>query len=380
MSDKTHIQWTDATWNPVTGCSIVSAGCTNCYAMRLAGTRLKNIPSREGLTKEVNGNHVWTGEIRFNIQALDEPLRWAKPRMIFVCAHGDLFHEGVSDEVIDQVFAVIARSPRHTFQILTKRESRMHDYIRSIEELSLSNPELMKHRWAAAAGNLGPNHQAPVEVTWPLPNVWLGVSVEDQKSADQRISVLLNTPAAVRWISAEPLLGPIDLTKLPLHGRETYDALAQADQARYSHAESHRLDWVVLGGESGPEARLMHYKWEETIRLQCEAAGVPYFRKQWGEWKPISAMLEDEHVRLYRSNKRAAPHQDQAAIDESYGRTCTVDACIMHADGKRFDDPAAPMAFNSDGGFPMTMFKVGKKAAGSTLNGIEHQAWPEAAA
>ena len=121
MGDQTKIEWTNATWNPITGCSVVSAGCTNCYAMRLAGTRLKHHPSRKDLTILRGGNYVWNGEVRFNENWLDQPLKWSKPRMIFVCAHGDLFHEAVPFEWIDQVFAVMALCPQHTFQVLTKR-------------------------------------------------------------------------------------------------------------------------------------------------------------------------------------------------------------------------------------------------------------------
>ena len=121
MSDGTKIEWTDATWNPITGCSVVSPGCTNCYAMKLAGTRLQHHPSRTGLTKDTKAGPVWTGEVRFNEQWLDEPLRWKRPRMIFVCAHGDLFAEGVPDEWIDKTFAVMALAPQHIFQVLTKR-------------------------------------------------------------------------------------------------------------------------------------------------------------------------------------------------------------------------------------------------------------------
>ena len=129
MADHTKIEWTDATWNPITGCSIVDAGCTNCYAMHLAGTRLKHHPSRAGLTRETGGRPKWTGEVRCNREWLDQPLRWRRPRMIFVCAHGDLFHESVPDDWIDQVFAVMALAPQHTFQVLTKRADRMHRYM-----------------------------------------------------------------------------------------------------------------------------------------------------------------------------------------------------------------------------------------------------------
>ena len=250
MSDGTKIEWTDATWNPIVGCSVVSPGCTNCYAMRLAGTRMKHHPSRAGLTRDSKAGPVWTGEVRFMEQWLIQPLRWAKPRMIFVCAHADLFHEAVPDEWIDRIFAVMAMAPQHTFQVLTKRPERMREYLHSPVVIdSIAN----------AAHDIDGGIGAPI---LPLPNVWLGVSVEDQRRADERIGILGSTPAALRWVSAEPLLGRIDF---------------DIDQLQV-------IDWVVAGGESGPGARPMHPDWARSLRDQCAAAGVPFLFKQWGEW------------------------------------------------------------------------------------------------
>jgi protein gp37 len=138
MADSTKIEWTDATWNPITGCSVVSPGCTNCYAMRLAGTRLAHHESRAGLTRDTKAGPVWTGEVRFNEQWIDQPLRWRKPRLIFVCAHGDLFAEGVPDEWIDRVFAVMALAPQHTFQVLTKRSARMREYMSAARRAAIA--------------------------------------------------------------------------------------------------------------------------------------------------------------------------------------------------------------------------------------------------
>ena len=202
MADGTHIEWTDATWNPITGCSVCSRGCTNCYAMTLAGGRLKHHPSRAGLTQDSKAGPVWTGEVRFNEGWLDQPLRWQRPRRIFVCAHGDLFHENVPDEWIDRVFGVMATAPRHIFQVLTKRAERMRTYMAS----HYSAHGRMK--WGVAAGRpLTEYRDWPL----PLPNVWCGVSAEDQERAEERIPMLLETPAAVRFVSAEPLLGPLDI-------------------------------------------------------------------------------------------------------------------------------------------------------------------------
>ena len=253
MSDNSKIEWTDATWNPITGCSIVSPGCTNCYAMRLAGTRLKDHPSRKGLTKCVNGNHVWTGEVRLNEQWLMQPIRWRKPRKIFVCAHGDLFHESVPDEWIDRVFGVMALAPQHTFQVLTKRSKRMQAYIEAPSEKRIKE---MLH-WQHFDND-------PLWPGWPLPNVWLGVTAEDQQRADERIPDLIETPAAVRFVSVEPMLGPVDLTKL-FHTPRDFAA---------------GLHWIICGGESGHSARPMQPEWAMSLRDQCREATVSFFMKQ----------------------------------------------------------------------------------------------------
>lgn len=289
MADKTSIEWTDATWNPITGCSVTSPGCTNCYAMQLAGTRLAHHPSRAGLTHEVNGNHVWTGETRFNEQWLDQPLRWRKPRMIFVCAHGDLFHESVPDEWIDRVFAVMALAPHHVFQVLTKRAARMREWIASRPvDTVYENMRVLTHPISR-----GPNPFS-IRADWPLPNVWLGVSVEDQARADERIPDLLATPAAVRWLSCEPLLGPVDLTCIRFQnargGQEDWDAL-DLHLVEGEAPDGAVLDWIVVGGESGGKARPMHPDWARSLRDQCAAAGVPFLFKQWGEWGRIADQM-----------------------------------------------------------------------------------------
>lgn len=300
MADGTHIQWTDATWAPITGCSVVSPGCTNCYAMKLAGTRLAHHPSRAGLTRNSKAGPVWTGEVRFNEEWLTQPLKWKRPRKIFVCAHGDLFHESVPDEWIDRVFAVMALAPQHTFQVLTKRARRMHIYLNDprtkarIGEIVFVN--LM--RWNGLKPPLrAEDWRHDARRPWPLPNAWLGVSAEDQARAEERVPWLLDTPAAVRWLSAEPLLGPIDFDKFcpsggplrgdpfPLTGRMIYAAARGFDDSINACAGyTGKLNWIVVGGESGPGARPMHPDWARSIRDQCEAAGVAFFFKQWGEW------------------------------------------------------------------------------------------------
>ncbi len=259
MSDKTKIEWTDEVWNPIAGCSIKSSGCDNCYAMTMAH-RLEamGLPKYQGTTRKSGNRTIWTGKINFDGNALLNPLLWKKPRRIFVNSMSDLFHENVKDEWIDQVFAVMGLCPQHTFQILTKRPERMRDYINSRK----------KNIYMAGQWIYAPNNETPM-FSWPFKNVWLGVSVEDQKTADERIPYLFDTPAALRWISAEPLLGTIDLWEW-LPDREL--------------DEVGGIDWVVVGGESGPKSRPMHPNWARSLRDQCKAAGVAYFFKQWGEW------------------------------------------------------------------------------------------------
>lgn len=361
MADGTHIEWTEATWNPITGCSLASPGCTNCYAMQLAGTRLAHIPSRAGLTHPSKAGPVWTGEVRFNEEFLTQPLRWKRPRMIFVCAHGDLFHESVPDEWIDRIFAVMALCPQHTFQVLTKRSARMREY--------LTTPGRHTAILSAAAdvGNrtiVFGKPPAPIW-PWPLPNVWLGVSVEDQQRADERIPDLLATPAAVRWISAEPLLGPVDLG-VAWHGESALDSYCWGDCAwcenghppltnchlgRQSEAEHLKdrsgLDWVVVGGESGSKARPMHPDWARSLRDQCAEAGVPFFFKQWGEWMPVTyfdGCSDDFDYDFYDGSRRLLGAVAPKALMESH-------------EGQ---DYAA----------------IGKKRAGRLLDGVEHNGMP----
>ncbi len=298
MADGTKIEWTDATWNPVTGCSVVSPGCTNCYAMTLAGTRLRHIASRAGLTRDSKAGPVWTGEVRLNEEWLTQPLRWRAPRMVFVCAHGDLFHASVPDEWIDRVFAVMALAPQHVFQVLTKRARRMREYLSGDRDGRVARACV--DLWTDGA--VKPTADWPVESIgdidmpddlkmrcWPLSHVWLGVSVEDQARANERIPELLETPAAVRWVSAEPLLGPVDFREIAVDGVLTVDALTgiHSDDENgpitgvVGSPDPH-IDWIVVGGESGPGARPMQVGWARAIVEQCKASGTKCFMKQLG--------------------------------------------------------------------------------------------------
>lgn len=294
MADKSKIEWTDATWNPIVGCSVVSPGCTNCYAMRLAGGRLAHHPSRAGLTVDSKAGPVWNGEVRLVEEWLDQPLRWRRPRMIFVCAHGDLFHESVPDEWIDRVFAVMALATQHTFQVLTKRATRMRDYVSTrAGDYMVVMPEA-----ARIAGATLQDCKRAGLLSWPLSNVWLGVSAEDQSRANERVPDLLATPATVRFVSAEPLLGPVNLGRTEARPG-LLDAL-RGHQHSFGGVSIHpRIDWVIVGGESGPGARPMHPDWARSLRDQCQAAGVAFHFKQWGEFVSVSEVAgPGDHIRF----------------------------------------------------------------------------------
>ncbi|MHA4819452.1 DUF5131 family protein [Streptomyces aculeolatus] len=267
MAETSKIEWTDATWNPVTGCTKVSPGCDNCYAETFA-ERWRGVPS----------HHFENGfDVTLRPERLQQPESWRKPRRIFVNSMSDLFHEKIPDSFIAEVFATMARTPQHTYQVLTKRHGRM----RSL----LSRPSFR-------------DNLAAVSPHWPLPNVWLGVSVEDQKWADVRIPALLATPAAVRFVSAEPLLGPIDLYGpiVPGRGRPklTYWLTGRPywDESKATTTSTGltmaplstgpRIDWVIVGGESGPGARPMDLAWTELIADQCRGSEVAVFIKQLG--------------------------------------------------------------------------------------------------
>lgn len=296
MAGKTNIQWSQHSWNPLAGCSIVTPGCRLCYAMKLA-PRLARMgqPLYAGLTKETKGGAVWTGEIRRAAESvLMAPLKRKKPTTYFVNSMSDLFHENVPDEWIDKIFAVMAIADQHTFQVLTKRAERMQDYCTRLRST--------------------PKRFGMVLENGYLPNVWLGVSTERQKEADERIPLLLDTPAAVRFISAEPLLGPVDLTRLCIRPQKPGSIRAgihlNAVAGRYCESgmpyfgdwdvrgpcppasEQRRLDWVIVGGESGHGFRKMDPAWAEDILAQCKAAGTAVFMKQMSGRAPIPPLMQ----------------------------------------------------------------------------------------
>lgn len=297
----TKIQWTDQVWNPTVGCSRASAGCENCYAERVAHRGMQD--AHRGLTVMGSRGPRWTGEVRLLPERLAEPLRWRKPRRVFVDSMSDLFHPEVPFEFAAAVFGVMAATPRHTYQLLTKRPERMAEFFRWLRDDAW--PDGPASQLAAfAAGELGDGSDSSRDShffaldgkanrdVWPLPNVWLGTSVENQATADERILHLLDCPAAVRWISAEPLLGPIDLRSLPFGPVEPRPRMLDALTAGSNSATPWHLDWVVVGGESGPGARACDVAWVRSIVAQCQAAEVPVFVKQLGA-RPVSGLGSD---------------------------------------------------------------------------------------
>jgi protein gp37 len=249
MAD-TSIEWTDATWNPVAGCTVLTAGCINCYAMRMAA-RLEAMGTEKyrGLTRKSGKRTVWTGKITLDEKALDTPKVWSKPRKVFVNSRSDLFHPEVPVNFILRVWQVMQATPRHTYQILTKRPKRMAEVL------------------------AGPDFAI-------LPNVWLGASVEDGKVLD-RLDAIRSVPAAVRFVSLEPLIGSV----------------VDGDLAG--------IDWAIVGGESGPRAREMKPEWVDEIEAMCRRSGTAFFFKQWGG-KNKKAAGRTLHGRTYDEMPDAA--------------------------------------------------------------------------
>jgi len=315
MSTATKIEWTDRTWNPVRGCSRVSPGCDECYAMKFAHRFSGPGKPYEGLTTLRRGKVDWTGVARFIPEALAEPLSWRKPQRVFVNSMSDLFHHSLTNEEIAAVFGVMAACPHLTFQVLTKRPARMLEWfgwhkmqadadgepwIPIIREAVSSLPEKLSERLVEDGCA---RDGVPELEPWPLPNVWLGVSTENQQTADERIPLLLRCPAAVRFVSAEPLLGPLELQRA-LQAERCRSISPHAPRLRCGlpagHEEYHNhtvlmetgspwfgpspIDWVIVGGESGPGARRSHLDWFDSIVDQCGAAQVPVFVKQLGAY------------------------------------------------------------------------------------------------
>ena len=284
VGDRTGISWTrstgedgtarpGATWNPISGCSKLSPECKHCYAER-DWHRLTHLPAYHG--------RAFT-DVALHEDRLDQPIRWNRPRLIFVCSMSDLFHEVVPDAFLDRIFAVMSVCPQHTFQILTKRAERMQRYLaapgrreaiaKAAEGLEAKQPlDWVRADGCEAAERGGdPAEDRKWLPRWPLPNVWTGVTVGNQEAANERIPHLLNTPSVLRFLSCEPLIGPVDLRPWLM-----------------------ALDWVICGGESGPKGRPMHPAWYADLRDQCKDARRPFFFKQHGEWIPGNTANNDQ--------------------------------------------------------------------------------------
>lgn len=353
---ETGISWTDETWNPIRGCSRVSEGCRNCYAEGVAARFSGPGQPYEGLAIMGQSGPRWTGKVRLIEKQLNLPVRWMKPRRVFVNSMSDLFHESLAFEEIDRIFDAMALCRQHTFQVLTKRAGRMLEWSKTLRQRRpIPGKGVCTGGSPFCQGEACPNHESDVgwcSSPWPLPNVWLGVSAERQKEADERIPLLLQTPAALHWISAEPLLRPLDLgpslcpVGAPGHcvdiDGQWWHAPGTCQHCRPG------LGWVVVGGESGPGARPMHPDWARSLRNQCAVAGVPYHFKQWGEWAPVGRF------------------QDLRMSDEWCDGEAPV--CPLIGDIRGYE------ALIDSGTWLMQ--RIGKRAAGCSLDGREWHEFP----
>lgn len=322
---RSSIQWTDSTWNPVLGCSPVSEGCRNCYAASMAYRFRETDSVFYHLADRRCGRAVFNGGIHTNEAQKLAPLTWRKGRLVFVGSMTDIFHENIPDFIRTDIFAVIAACPQHVFQMLTKRPKLAVDYFRRTDMASL--------RTAMRGLDLPGIDRLPS--TWPLPNVWMGASMENQPAANERMGDLLRIPAVVRFASVEPMLGPISL-RIPCApfwgGKNTRWTLP--------------LDWVIAGGESGPGARVSDPRWFRNLRDECAVFRVPFLFKQWGEFYP------DDYE----------PDSDRPLI-----RAVWSDGVKWHPSPRLVD------RFRHDA---TLMVRVGKKRSGRLLDGREHNAFP----
>jgi protein gp37 len=355
MARTSKIEWTERSdWNPIRGCTRVSEGCRHCYAERMAGRFSKPGMWGHGIAERTPAGARWTGRVELIEERLTLPLRWRKPAKVFVNSTSDLFHESIPDEWIDRVFAVMALCPQHTFQVLTKRSQRLLNYVSGAHGV-----RAVRSFVGRKARAIDPAY--PV-IKWPLPNVWLGVSAEDQHRADERIPDLLATPAAVRFVSCEPLLGPIDMTHIDIDGDSMVTPLRAHTAAELSeqwgepvHEGQPCLDWVIVGGLNGPHARPMHPDWARGLRDQCAGAGVPFFFKQWGEWAPTHPNW---------------PRADRVIV--AADGTIYQPQDLAYPDGARCGD-----AIRAGHGADLcTMYRVGKSRSGRLLDGREHNEMP----
>jgi protein gp37 len=298
MSTNSRIEWTEATWNPILGCTKVSPGCDHCYAITQATIRAgsphpKVAEAFAGLTERTDAGMDWTSRVNLLPERLMQPVKCRKPKRWFVNSLADMFHDDVPDKFIAEVFAVMAWAGWHTFQLLTKRHGRLRSLMNDPAFV-----ELVRRAYRALYGAGAPAR----DIEWPLPNVWIGVSAEDQHWAATRVHALLQTPAAVRWVSAEPLLGPIDLRNLKARNGALIDALCgdvKSPDGEIYAACPGSVSWVVAGGESGPGARPMQPDWARALRDQCRDAGVAFLFKQWGAHRWVAGSRWDEETQCW---------------------------------------------------------------------------------
>lgn len=359
---STKIEWCDRAWNPISGCQPTSSGCLNCYAKRMA--------------PRLAGRYGYPADDPFrptmHPDKLPNPLHWKKPAIVFVNSMGDLFHKDIPDEFIAAVFGVMAASPQHFFIVLTKRPERMRAWFKWVgnhcsdnahadpagEVLSKYAARVVNEEFALKLCDGYP----PGYNWWPLPNLALGVSVEDQKTADERIPLLLQTPAACRMLSYEPALGPIDIVR-PIGDKFMRDmGLEPVGTHAVSMSGEHGLHWVVSAGESGTAKgiRPAHPEWFRNVRVQCAAAGVPYFFKGFGAWGVYS-----EHVEGTRK---------RAGIAHDHGNTGGTRRIRIDLDGNDRTDENLN-EFRLPTGW-VDLYKVGKKKSGAMLDGVEIKQYP----
>lgn len=347
MPQKSPIEWTDATWNPWHGCHKVSQGCKNCYMFR----DKKRYGQDPNAVKRAADKTFYA------------PLKWSEPRTIFTCSWSDFFIEE-ADPWRDEAFAIMALTPQHTYQVLTKRPDRMREYLADIHtpgrigSIAIKLREKLNITFPNADFKCEPLGYGDPGAEWfPLPNVMLGVSVEDQKTANERIPLLLQTPAAVRFLSIEPLLAPVDLTnKDRMCGSYLEPAHVGSNLETYDRPD---IDWVIVGGESGPDARPMHPDWVRSIRDQCQAAGVPFFFKQWGEWMPALREVAGDYNPGWQPQKGDYKYEFRRM--GRYGRIFEPGQVQV------------PDYTNGDMGF----WRLGKKKSGRILDGRTWDEFPE---
>ncbi len=315
---ETKIEWADRVWNPVTGCTKVSEGCRHCYAERIAGRFWKD--------------RKFT-EVQCHEDKLKNPLRWKKPSRVFVNSMSDLFHPDVPDDFIDEIFAVMGLCQDHKFIVLTKRPERMVIWFSDIGGTT-------RRDWILSAAGRLLNINRIKFCEWPIPNIWLGVTAENQKAADERIPLLMQTPAAVRFVSVEPMLGPVDLTRYLLGDCFAENARNDKMGVRPHAPTKKGLDWVICGGESGTNARPMHPDWARSLRDQCVEANVPFFFKQWGEWELTDEGLEIQRLANGEKERKLTSINIPGAIQyqEAWFRWIGKKAAGRRLDGREWNE------------------------------------------